>query len=158
MKARPLNELKKELEHLSAKELAALCLRLAKHKTENKELLGYLLYDADEQERFVEEVKAEMDADFATMNTDTVFFAKKTLRKILRNVSKYAKFSANKQVETELLLYFCKLFQESGLPIHAHALLFNMQARLHKKISTLIKGLHEDLQYDYQKELDELMY
>ncbi len=61
MKAATINELKQELEHLSAAELKELCLRLAKFKKENKELLTYLLFEAHDTEAYSRSVKEEMD-------------------------------------------------------------------------------------------------
>ena len=46
MKAATLNELRKELQALSSKELVEICLRLAKYKKESKELLTYLIFEA----------------------------------------------------------------------------------------------------------------
>ena len=46
MKAASISELQKELALLEPKNTAALCLRLAKYKKENKEFLSYLLFDS----------------------------------------------------------------------------------------------------------------
>ena len=48
MKASSINEIKKELEQRSNTELLSFCLRLAKFKKENKELLTFLLFEADD--------------------------------------------------------------------------------------------------------------
>ena len=48
MKASSLNELKKELEYRDKKELLSFCMRLAKFKKENKELLTFLLFEKDD--------------------------------------------------------------------------------------------------------------
>ena len=47
MKAATVHEIKQALIGNTAKELAELCLRLAKFKKENKELLTYLLFEAN---------------------------------------------------------------------------------------------------------------
>ena len=52
MKAISLNEIKQELQNLSAKETAELCLRLARYKKENKELLAYLLFNAHDVDSY----------------------------------------------------------------------------------------------------------
>jgi membrane-anchored protein YejM (alkaline phosphatase superfamily) len=54
-----LQDIKKEIQHLNSEQVAALCLRLARYKKENKELLAYLLFEADNEAAFVEKVKAE---------------------------------------------------------------------------------------------------
>jgi hypothetical protein len=43
MKAASILELKQELQHTSSKEIVELCLRLARFKKENKELLTFFL-------------------------------------------------------------------------------------------------------------------
>jgi hypothetical protein len=46
MKSTTLNDIKKEINQLSARELAELFLLLAKFKKENKEYLSYLLFES----------------------------------------------------------------------------------------------------------------
>ena len=48
MKPEKLTGIKKELSGLSVQQLTDICLRLAKYKKDNKELLNYLLFDADD--------------------------------------------------------------------------------------------------------------
>ena len=48
MKAAKVSEIKKDLKRKTQPELLDLCLHLAKFKKENKELLTYLLYEADD--------------------------------------------------------------------------------------------------------------
>ena len=52
MKPEKLSDLKKVLLVLNTTELTEICLRLAKYKKENKELLAYLLFDANEPMNF----------------------------------------------------------------------------------------------------------
>ena len=47
MKAATVIQLKKELETLNEEHLRQLCLRLARFKIENKELLTYLLFESE---------------------------------------------------------------------------------------------------------------
>ena len=49
MKTATVTELKKELKTRSQSDLVELCLKLSKFKKENKELLTYLLYEADNE-------------------------------------------------------------------------------------------------------------
>jgi len=62
-----LQDIKKELQHLSGLQIADLCLRLARHKKENKELLAYLLFEADNTPAFIEKVKAEAGFMFSQL-------------------------------------------------------------------------------------------
>ena len=48
MKAATVSRIKKDISIKNHDELVELCLRLAKFKKENKELLTYLLYEADD--------------------------------------------------------------------------------------------------------------
>jgi len=60
MKAATVAQLKKELQYKSQDEVLQLCLRLARFKKENKELLTYLLFESDSEEGYIETVKEEL--------------------------------------------------------------------------------------------------
>ena len=115
MKAVSVVTIRKELKHKTSEELAELCLRLSRFKKENKELLTYLLFEADSEAGYIETVKAEIDEQFEIINTDSFFYIKKSVRKILRNTKKYIRYSLNKETEVELLLYFCKKLKKYRL-------------------------------------------
>ena len=108
MKAATVVQIKKELQHRNPEELLQLCLRLARFKKENKELLTYLLFEADNEEGYIETVKSEIDEQFTLINTASFFYIKKSVRKILRSLKKYARYSGNKETEVALILYFCE--------------------------------------------------
>lgn len=156
MKAAAISEIKKELSTLSPAELSALCLRLAKYKVDNKELLGYLLFDANDEQGYIASVKEEMDMGFREMTGDKLYHAKKRLRKILRLTNKYIRYTGSKQAEAELLIYFCKKMKLSGLLSYYSIQINNLYEQQLKKIGKVIAGEHEDLQYDYQQQLKEL--
>src|SRR5450755_423790 len=101
-----LQDIKKEIQHLPKEEIVDLCLRLARYKKENKELLAYLLFEAYDESAFIEKVKAEAGFMFSQLPSQN-YFAAKAMRKILRLLSKYNKFMASKGAEIELLLNFC---------------------------------------------------
>jgi hypothetical protein len=153
MKAASINEIKQELIAIPAVKLLDLCLRLAKYKKENKELLTYLLFDAHDEAAFIESVKMEMNEQFADINQSNLYFVKKSLRKILRTTAKHIRHTGSKQAEVELLLYFCGKIKNSSIPIHKNTALNNLYQFQLKKITKVIATLHEDLQYDYLKEL-----
>ena len=156
MKAATINELKQELVNLSPSKLSELCLRLARFKKENKELLTYLLFEAHDTPGYIQSVKAEMDLQFADINKSNVYFVKKTLRKILRTANKYTRYSGLPQVEIELLIYFCTNMKELNVPITSNPVLSNIYLNQLRKINKALNGLHEDLQYDYQREIQAL--
>ena len=83
MKAATVSRIKKDISIKNHDELVELCLRLAKFKKENKELLTYLLYEADDEAYFVENVKTEMANEFSQINIESYYYIKKSVRKIL---------------------------------------------------------------------------
>lgn len=156
MKAASVNEIKQELKHLPPAQLIELCLRLVRHKKENKELLGFLLFDAGNLPSFIQSIKEEIDEGFAEMNRSNLYFVKKSLRKILRNTGKYIRYAADKEVEIELLLHYCTNFKGLKIPAHKNTALINLYSSQIKKIRVAIATLHEDLQHDYLKQVHRL--
>jgi hypothetical protein len=95
MKTATIQEIKQELLALQHNELAELTLRLARSKKENKELLTFLLFEAHDITGYIEGVKKEMEAAFLDINVSHVYFAKKTIRKVLRITNKHIRFSGS---------------------------------------------------------------
>jgi len=157
MKAATINEIKNELGNLPPARLSALCLLLAKYKKDNKELLSYLLFEENDLPGYIENVKTEIDAGFAEINSSHLYFAKKSLRKILRITNKHIRYTHSKQAEAELLIYFCQKLKNSGIRFETSTVLMNLYQGQLKKINAAIAGFHEDLQYDYLKEVKKLM-
>lgn len=157
MKAASLKEIKTELNHRSTQELLELCLRLSKFKKENKELLTYLLFESTNEEAFIQSIKEKVDADFETINTKTFFYIKKSVRKILREIKKFIRYSQNKETEVELLLYFCHKLKNFNPSIKRNTTVTNLYNRQIAYIEKKITSLHEDLQFDYNLELAELL-
>ncbi len=156
MKAVSVTTIKKELQHRSSEELTELCLRLSKFKKENKELLTYLLFESDNETGYIETVKAYIDEQFDLINTSSYFYIKKSVRKILRNIKKYVRYSLKKETEVELLLYFCKKLKNFTPSIRYNVTLTNIYQRQILAIKKIVSTLHEDLQYDYNLLLEEL--
>jgi len=156
MKTATVKELKQELVGRNHSELVNICLRLSKFKKENKELLTYLLYENSNERAYIEGVKREIKADYEQINTASYFYIKKSVRKILRNTKKYIRYSDKKETEVELLIYFCQELKKV-LPLSDK--LLPLKKLYHRQIEAIQKSilsLHEDLQYDYSVELDEL--
>jgi hypothetical protein len=156
MKTATVKELKQELSTRSQNELLELCLRLSRFKKENKELLTYLLFEADDEAAFIEGVKREIKLDFEGINTSSYYFMKKSIRKILRNTKKYIRYSKKKETEVELLIYFCAELIKMKPSIQNNTVLYNLYKRQIASIKNAIATLHEDLQYDYLVELDKI--
>ena len=157
MKAVSVTVIKKELKEHSHQDVMELCLRLSRFKKENKELLTYLLFESHNEEGYIETVKEEIDAQFETINRDSFFYIKKSVRKILRLIKKYNRYSLNKETEIELLLYFCEKLQDFEPSINRNRTLMNLYDRQIDFIRKKIPALHEDLQYDYSSHLEELL-
>ena len=156
MKAVSLSEIKQELQSLSAKDITELCLRLARYRKENKELLAYLLFNAHDIEGYTNGIKEDIEEAFKDMNKTNLYLAKKSLRKILRQINKQTKFTLNRQTEAELRICFCSALQASGIAIYKNKALGNMYIQQIKKIKTALAGLHEDIQYDLMKQVETL--
>lgn len=156
MKAASVNEIKQQLKEVKQPQLIELCLRLARFKKENKELLTYLLFEADDLELYIKNVKEEMNSEFSEINTRNVYYAKKSLRKILRTANKYIRYTGSKTAEVEILLHYCINFKALKLPLNKSAALKKIYDSQRKKIAAAIETLHEDLQYDYLRDWEGL--
>ena len=157
MKTATLKELKNELNHRSPVELLNLCLRLARFKKENKELLTYLLFESSNEQAYIASVKKEIEQEFQIINTKSYFYIRKSVRKILRNTKKYIRYSKNKETEVELLLYFCYELREMSPSMKGNLTLQNIFNRQIVLIKKVVSTLHEDLQYDYEIEINSLI-
>lgn len=146
-----LQDIKKELQHLSPLQIADLCLRLARYKKENKELLAYLLFQADNQESFIGQIKAESGFMFSQLPVNS-YNAAKSMRKILRLLSKYIKFMGSKEAEISLLLNFCSNYLQYTDRKVSYKPMRLILTRQLLKLRTLIGKLHEDLQADFADE------
>ena len=156
MKASTISTLRKELSTLPSVDVLEICLKLVRFKKENKELLSYLLFDANNEAEFIRSIKEEIDLQFAEINLSHLYFAKKSIRKILKTTNKYIRYSGLKQTEAELLIHFCAKLRLSGIPYRTNISLSNLYKNQVRKIHSAIAALHEDLQHDYLEELADL--
>jgi hypothetical protein len=154
MNTASLNEIKKEINTLDPETIAGLCMRLAKYKKENKELLNYLLFEAHDEHAYVGNVKEDLAELFKDVPAPNLYLTKKTLRKILRFANKQIKYSGIPQTEIELRVYFCLKIREKRIPLTDGTVLYNLYQQQLKKINTVLKKLPEDLQADYHRELE----
>lgn len=155
MKTATVTQLKKELQYRSSDELLELCLRLAKFKKENKELLTYLLFESQDESEYIEGVKREVDTQMEAINTKNYYWMRKSIRKILKNLKKYIRYSLKKETEVELLLYFCVQLKNIIPSIKKDKSLQNIMERQLALVYKIMEALHEDLQYDFRLKLEE---
>jgi len=156
MKTVTQKELKEELNLRTPKEVRELCLRLTRFKKENKELLTYLLFEASDEESYLESVKTEIDEQFEQLNRKTNYLFKKSIMRILRKTRKYIRYSQNKRTEVDLLIYFCKKLKKISPSLQKNTGLMNLYNRQIETIIKKISALHVDLQYDYEADLSYL--
>ncbi|MGI9531021.1 hypothetical protein [Lutimonas sp.] len=154
MKSATVRELKLELQERSPKEILELCLRLSRFKKENKELLTYLLFESSDEAMYIESVKEEIDEKFENVNRKSPYFVKKSIRTILNHTKKYIRYSQNKETELELLIYFCQKLKDFSPSIHRNRKVETIYFRLIAECKKKTALLHEDLQYDYYRELE----
>jgi gas vesicle protein len=156
MKPASVNEIKQKLKETDKKDLIDICQRLARFKKENKELLTFLLFEEEDLPNYIKNVKEEIDEGFLQVNTSSVYFAKKTIRKILRIANKHIRYTGSKSAEVEILLHY--LVSLKGLNLHwqKSTALTNLYRAQLKKINTAISTMHEDLQYDYLRQAERL--
>ncbi len=156
MNTATIKEIKEELKFRTPNELLELCLRLSRFKKENKELLTYLLFNANDEQGYIDRIKEEMDNQFKNINKTSYYYIKKSVRKILATTKKYIRYSQKKTTEVELLIYFCtklKLFKPS---INRNVALQNIYNRQVEQLKKTLAGMHEDLQFDYEEDMKDL--
>lgn len=156
MQTATIKQLREELTTLSPQELMDTCLRLAKFKKDNKELLTYLLFEAKDESNYIKGLKEEMDLQFEQINRKNYYLIKKSMRKILRNLKLRIRYSQQKETEVELLIYFCRKLKQFQPSIRRSKVLRNLYEQQINNIRKKMDRLHEDLQYDYAIELDTL--
>ncbi|MFH1121285.1 MAG: hypothetical protein V1775_15810 [Bacteroidota bacterium] len=156
MKTASVTRLKAELESLPPTAARDICMKLARFRTESKELLTYLLFYPGDEEGYIRSVKEEIDVLFGEINTSHLYFVRKTVRKIARVTNKYIRFSGNRQTEAELRLYLSLKLKQSHIPLEPGSALGNLYTGQLQKIRKAVSGLHDDLQHDYQVEMEKL--
>lgn len=152
MNAASLAELKKTLIRLEQEDLFDLCLRFARFKKENKELLTYLLFLSQDESGYADRLCDEIDEQFQ----EGPVTHKKTLRKIIRWMDKWLRYSGDKETAIKVRLYFCRALKISGTPYWRTKVMSNMYEGQIRKIRKLIEGLHPDLQHDFEMEIQDI--
>ena len=152
MKSANISEIKRELTDAGEDRLIEICLRLGKYKVENKELLTYLLFESGDEQAFVVGAKREIEEAFKSIPNTNLYYFKKSVRKILRIVTKQARYSGIAETELAMRIQFCKCLKESGVAFEKSPVISNMYQGQVKKIGALLTALPEDLRMDYDAE------
>ena len=156
MKMPALSELKKELNAYSQKELIEFCIRFSKIKKENKELLCYLMFEAQDEKQYIKNIQSDIDQLFQEINRQNAYFTKKGLQKIVRYMNRYIRYSPELITEIELRIYFCNKIKLEQIDLSMSSVIHNIYEREKEKIKKCLKKLHEDLQYDFKETLSAL--
>jgi len=153
VKAATISEIKRALRDADPDQIVEYCLRLAKFKKDNKELLTYLLFMVEDESYYVQSAKDVIKTQFSEINSTHLYYAKKGIRKGLRMTNQFIKYSGEKTTEIELLMFFCE--QMSALPLNFNrsTTMQNLYNRQVSRIEKAVASLHEDLQYDYQQQI-----
>ncbi|WP_317043036.1 MULTISPECIES: hypothetical protein [Nonlabens] len=154
MKAASAKEIRDELKSRSEDDLRQVIQRLARFKKENKELLTYILFEADYEQGYVDRIKAYIDEKVLEVNTSNLYYGKKNIRKLLKEVKKFIRYSGNKETEVQLLIHFVYALRENVPKVFNSKVIRDLVARQITLIKVRISTLHEDLQFDYEQELN----
>jgi hypothetical protein len=158
MKSATVNELRKELKDTDPDVIRDLCLKLIKYKKENKELATYVIFEAHDEQAYVKNVTSEIEQLFSEIpRGGNTYYIKKTLRKILRFANRQIKYSGLKVTELEIRIFFCEKINEARVPKNTGTVLGNLYDQQIKKITAILDGLEEDLQADYQRQVERLL-
>ena len=157
MKPSSLKDIKSDLKNCSQEELLELTLRLIRFKKDNKELISYLLYESENDHLYIESYKEEMDEVFSQINRSSFFFIRKGVRKILSQTKKNIRYAQKKEIEIELLLYFCKNLMEFRPSVKRNKVLMNSFETQIRMIRKAISTMDSDLQHDYTVLLNEIL-
>jgi hypothetical protein len=151
-----ISEVKKNLKHLTDDELCVIMIKLAKFKKVNKEYLSFLLLNESNESLYVEEVKEHLTELLENVNQNSIQYAKKTLRKVLRVLRQCSDFSEKDVTQLDLSVFFCNELNKLQKSIRNHSIVQGMYNREITKIDKIMKGMHEDLVADYQIEWNHL--
>lgn len=151
-----IDDIKKELQKLPPRKVLELTLKLARFKKENKELLSFLLFEADDQQGYVQSLQLEIEEMFKDIHKAPSAVVKKQLRRITKLITRQSKYIGSRTAAVELHVHFCKILYahpENLLKINSAITIFQQQLN---KASKLIPLLEDDLQYDYKLQLANL--
>jgi hypothetical protein len=153
VKPASLSQIKKELQLIPADRLTGLILRLCKYKTENKELLSYLLFDSDELANYISDLKVDIDVMLEETLQKPLYQIKKGIRKIQRMIARFSRYTGFKETEVELLMYFSRKLKDSGILERNSRQIMVIYEKQLDKITGMLLTVHEDLRTDYAKDL-----
>jgi hypothetical protein len=156
VKTATLSQIRSQLKELPHDNLVELCTRLIRFKKDNKELAHYILYESLDENSYIRAIQNEVMADFESLNNSNLYLAKKTIRKVLRKLNKYVKYSGRPETVIELNIFFIQQLINMDLAIEKNKVLTNIFMRRFEIIQNALEKLHPDLQFDYALQMREL--
>jgi len=153
IKPASLSLIKKELQQYHPDTLRDIILRLSKLKTENKELLSYLLFDSQDLGTYIADVKVEIDnlLDEAIKKPSYKMF--KDVKKIVTSITRVSRYTGFKETQAELLVYLCKKLIDKKCMSRSFIALNRLFEKQLDKVENMLQYVHEDLRSDYSEEI-----
>lgn len=155
MKANSLKEIKTELTEKNKAELIQLCIKLVKLRKENKEMLSFLLFGAENVQSYIDDLKILLQNEFTLLN----FPARqklKHIRKTLRTLKKHIRYIEHLESEIHLRLWFCQTLIDNCSHAEIRGAYQKLIQSEIRQIENKIPKLHEDLIFDSRQELEEI--
>ncbi|MEZ5174419.1 MAG: hypothetical protein R2850_13175 [Bacteroidia bacterium] len=151
-----LNDLKKDVQGLPHPELVRLLMRMSRLKTENKELLHFMLYYEHDPMSYANALKEEVLAPFDDAFVHSRILSKK-IRKSLKIIARFTRFSSNREGESDLLLSLVENYLETYRYEYRQLVLARMMVRCMKKVYDNFERIHEDFRADYSGRYNEAL-
>ena len=151
-----IREIKNEITALPQDELIEFCLTIIKSRKENKEFAQYLLFERQNEELYSEKITAFLGDQFATINNTRIFFIKKGFRRIVRLANRYLKYAQNDETRVKVYLFLVRNFDSYAHDKRCFYETRKIVESLKAKLDKWISALHEDLQFDYKRKLEEI--
>ncbi len=97
-----------------------------------------------------------IDDKIGDINTRISKEYKKGVRKTVRYIDRWCKYSKNKSTEVELRFHFLKRMTHTPYPRAAFYFYASLLNRQFTKTTKIVSKLHEDLQFEYKETLEEI--
>jgi len=150
-----LNDLKKELSYLSQKELLTLLIRMTKIKSENKDLLNFILFFDEKAMIYAETFSEEITKPiFEYPNHE--YFRMKGLRKSRRIISRIYKITKSKEAELSMNLLILETLHNNLKGEKFKTASINFMASVLNKILKQYDGIDEEIKLDYTQRIEEM--
>lgn len=157
MQTASITEIKRALQYSESDNRLEFLLRLARFKKENKELLHYLLFEAEDENRFIERVNSDISTGLESIPVTTPYREKKAVQAVLRLANRQIKYSGKPATKVEILLHFCRELKGFRAYTKGNTQIVKTFESQLKKIESEIPKLHPDLQYDYEVALKKVL-